>query len=145
MRTVQQIIKHKGGDIYSIDPSATVYEAIADMAEKEVGALLVMQGGRLAGIISERDYTRKVILKDKSSKATQVSEIMTSKIVSATSSQHIDECVALMKQHHIRHLPVVDDGELTGMLSLRDLFSAIIDEQAHTIENLEHYVRGEVQ
>ena len=115
------------------------------MAEKEVGALLVMREGRLAGIISERDYTRKVILKDKSSKATQVSEIMTAEIVSATSSHLIDECVALMKRHHIRHLPVVDDGEVTGMLSLRDLFSAIIDEQAHTIENLEHYVRGEVQ
>lgn len=145
MRTVQSILKRKGGAIYSIDPSATVFEAIATMAEKEVGALLVMQEGRLAGIISERDYTRKVILKDKSSKATRVSEIMTSGVVSAGSGQHIDECVALMKEYHIRHLPVVDDGAVTGMLSLRDLFSAIIDEQAHTIEDLEHYVRGEVQ
>ena len=145
MRTVRNILKAKGGGIYSIDPLDTVYEAIAMMAEKEVGALLVMREGRPVGIISERDYTRKVILKDKSSKETRVSEIMTTEVVSTTSRQHIDECVSLMKEHHIRHLPVIDDGEVTGMLSLRDLFSAIIDEQASTIENLEHYVRGEVQ
>ena len=145
MRTVRNILKAKGGGIYSIDPLDTVYEAIAMMAEKEVGALLVMREGNPVGIISERDYTRKVILKDKSSKETRVSEIMTTEVVSTTSRQHIDECVSLMKEHHIRHLPVIDDGEVTGMLSLRDLFSAIIDEQASTIENLEHYVRGEVQ
>lgn len=144
MRTVNNILKQKGGGIYSVGPEATVYDAIAMMAEKEVGALLVMEDGQPAGIISERDYTRKVILKDKSSKQTRVAEIMTSNIISATSSHHIDECVNLMKEHHIRHLPVIDDGAVTGMLSLRDLFSAIIDEQASTIENLEHYVRGEV-
>ncbi len=144
MRTVRNILKSKGEVIYSIDPVETVYEAIARMAEKEVGALLVMEEGRPVGIISERDYTRKVILKDKSSKETRVAEIMTSKLITATSSHHIDECVALMKEHHIRHLPVMDEGAVTGMLSLRDLFSAIIDEQANTIENLEHYVRGEV-
>ena len=144
MRTVRNILKAKGGGIYSIDPVDTVYDAIAMMAEKEVGALLVMQEGQPVGIISERDYTRKVILKDKSSKQTRVSEIMTSNVISATSRHHIDECVALMKNHHIRHLPVIDQGVVTGMLSLRDLFSAIIDEQASTIENLEHYVRGEL-
>ena len=144
MRTVYNILKQKGGGIYSIDPVETVYEAIAMMADKEIGALLVMQEGHPVGIISERDYTRKVILKDKSSKQTRVSEIMTSQVVSATSQHQIDECVALMKQHHIRHLPVIDEGVVTGMVSLRDLFSAIIDEQASTIENLEHYVRGEV-
>ena len=145
MRTVRNILKAKGGGIYSIDPADTVYEAIAMMAEKEVGALLVMREGHPVGIISERDYTRKVILKDKSSKETRVSEIMTTEVISTTSRHHIDECVALMQEHHIRHLPVVDKGVVTGMLSLRDLFSAIIDEQASTIENLEHYVRGEVQ
>ena len=144
MRTVRNILKAKGGSIYSVDPVDTVYEAIARMAEKEVGALLVMQEGHPVGIISERDYTRKVILRDKSSKRTRVSEIMTTEVISTTSSHHIDECVALMKRHHIRHLPVIDEGVVTGMLSLRDLFSAIIDEQASTIENLEHYVRGEV-
>ena len=145
MRTVRNILKAKGGGIYSIDPVETVFEAIAMMAEKEVGALLVMQEGHPVGIISERDYTRKVILKDKSSKQTRVSEIMTPDVIFATSRHHIDECVALMQEHHIRHLPVMDEGMVTGMLSLRDLFSAIIDEQASTIENLEHYVRGEVQ
>ena len=145
MRTVHSILKRKGGHIYSIEPADTVYDAIAMMADREVGALLVMQQGGPVGIISERDYTRKVILKDKSSKQTRVSEIMTSNVISATSQHHIDECVALMKKHHIRHLPVIDDGMVAGMLSLRDLFSAIIDEQASTIENLEHYVRGEVQ
>ena len=114
------------------------------MAKKEVGALLVMEDGRPVGIISERDYTRKVILKDKSSKAALVAEIMTTQLISVTSAMHIDHCVALMKHHHIRHLPVIDDGEVTGVLSLRDLFSAIIDEQADTIKQLQHYVRGEV-
>ncbi len=114
------------------------------MAEKEIGALLVMQEAHPVGIISERDYTRKVILKDKSSKATRVSEIMTSELVSVDSHAHIDDCIALMNEHHIRHLPVIDEGVVVGMLSARDLFSAIINEQAHTIEHLEHYVRGEV-
>ena len=145
MQLVQNILKQKTGGVFSVAPSDTVYDAIAMMAEKEVGALLVMDGDRTAGIISERDYTRKVILKDKSSKQAQVQEIMTTKVVSVTPEMHIDECVALMKKHHIRHLPVAENGVITGMLSLRDLFSAIIDEQADTIEHLEHYVRGEVQ
>lgn len=145
MQLVQNILKQKTGGIFSVAPSDTVYDAIAMMAEKEVGALLVVDAGRTAGIISERDYTRKVILKDKSSKHTQVREIMTTEVVSVTPEMHIDECVALMKKHHIRHLPVSENGVITGMLSLRDLFSAIIDEQADTIEHLEHYVRGEVQ
>ena len=144
MQTVHKILKHKGDHVYSVDPIETVYEAIAIMAEKEIGALLVMQEGHPVGIISERDYTRKVILKDKSSKATRVSEIMTSELVTVDSHAHIDDCVALMNEHHIRHLPVIDAGVVVGMLSARDLFSAIINEQAHTIEHLEHYVRGEV-
>jgi CBS domain-containing protein len=144
MQTVHKILKHKGDHVYSVDPIETVYEAIAIMAEKEIGALLVMQEGHPVGIISERDYTRKVILKDKSSKATRVSEIMTSELVTVDSHAHIDDCVALMNEHHIRHLPVIDEGVVVGMLSARDLFSAIINEQAHTIEHLEHYVRGEV-
>ena len=145
MQLVQNILKQKTGGIFSVAPSDTVYDAIAMMAEKEVGALLVVDAGRTAGIISERDYTRKVILKDKSSKQAQVREIMTTEVVSVTPEMHIDECVALMKKHHIRHLPGSENGVITGMLSLRDLFSAIIDEQADTIEHLEHYVRGEVQ
>ncbi len=144
MQTVHKILKHKGDHIYSVEPIETVYNAIALMADKEIGALLVMQDAHPLGIISERDYTRKVILKDKSSKATRVSEIMTSELVSVDSHAHIDDCIALMNEHHIRHLPVIDEGVVVGMLSARDLFSAIINEQAHTIEHLEHYVRGEV-
>ncbi|MCY4214675.1 MAG: CBS domain-containing protein [Gammaproteobacteria bacterium] len=145
MQLVQNILKQKTGGVFSVAPSDTVYDAIAMMAEKEVGALLVLDAGRTAGIISERDYTRKVILKDKSSKLAQVQEIMTRDVVCVTPEMHVDDCVALMRKHHIRHLPVSENGVVTGMLSLRDLFSAIIEEQADTIEQLEHYVRGEVQ
>ena len=141
---VHKILTHKGDHIYSVDPIETVYNAIVIMAEHEIGALLVMQEAHPVGIISERDYTRKVILKDKSSKVTRVSEIMTSTLVTVDSHTHIDDCIALMNEHHIRHLPVIDEGVVVGMLSARDLFSAIISEQAHTIEHLEHYVRGEV-
>lgn len=144
MQRVRDILDHKGDLVFGIEPDATVYSAISIMADKGVGALLVMRAKQPVGIISERDYTRNVILKDKLSKQTQVAEIMTAELITVSSDEHIDECVALMKQHHIRHLPVVDDGQVVGVLSLRDLFSAIIDEQAHTIEHLEHYVRGEV-
>jgi CBS domain-containing protein len=144
MQRVRDVLAHKGRQIYGINPDATVFDAIANMAEKEIGALLVLRAGRPVGIISERDYTRNVILKDRSSKQTRVADIMTSELVTVTSEEHIDECVTLMKRHHIRHLPVVDESQVVGVLSLRDLFDAIISEQAHTIEHLEHYVRGEV-
>jgi CBS domain-containing protein len=114
------------------------------MAEHEVGALMVLEQEQLIGIISERDYARKVILEEKASKLIPVSEIMTQRVISVSSKHHIDECVNLMKDNHIRHLPVIDRGVIVGMLSLRDLFSATIEEQASTIEHLEHYIRGEV-
>ena len=144
MQRVSEILRRKGSNVYSISPEDTVFDAIALMADREVGALMVMENQQAVGIISERDYTRNVILKNKSSKDTHVSDIMTSELITVTSHEHVDECVALMKEHHIRHLPVSDEGRLAGVLSLRDLFSAIIDEQAHAIEDLEHYVRGEV-
>lgn len=144
MQTVRSILKTKGGHIYSVSPLETVYNAIATMAEREIGALLVMQEEHPVGIVSERDYTRKVILRDRSSRQTRVSEIMTCDLITVGVDDHVDDCVALMKTHHIRHLPVMEDGKVLGVLSLRDLFSAIIDQQQHTIEHLEHYVRGEV-
>ena len=144
MQRVRDILDQKGRQIYGIPADATVYRAIEVMAEREVGALLVMQQNQPVGIISERDYTRNVILKDRSSKQTQVEDIMTAKLVTVTPDEPIDDCVTLMKRNHIRHLPVMEAEEVVGMLSLRDLFAAIIDEQAHTIEHLEHYVRGEV-
>lgn len=143
MKNVHDVLKRKGDDVWSIRPVDTVFDAISMMADREVGALLVMIDDQLVGIISERDYARKVILEDKNSKQTRVSEIMTRNVITVTSEDHIEDCVVLMKQHHIRHLPVIDAGIVAGVVSLRDLFTTIIDEQAFTIEQLEHYIRGE--
>ena len=145
MKSVSDVLRHKGAsNVWSVTPADTVFSAIATMAKHEVGALLVLEGTRLMGIVSERDYTRKVILKDRSSKDTQVSEIMTHDVIEVTPHDQIADCIKLMKEHHIRHLPVIDSGNVVGMLSLRDLFSEIIDEQADTIDQLQHYIRGEV-
>lgn len=145
MNLVHELLRHKKNNrIWSIGPTESVFAAIARMAEHEVGALMVLEQEQLVGIISERDYARKVILEEKASKLIPVSEIMTQRVISVSSKHHIDECVNLMKDNHIRHLPVIDRGVIVGMLSLRDLFSATIEEQASTIEHLEHYIRGEV-
>lgn len=144
MKTVHEVLAHKDNRIWSAHPEDSVYDAIRKMADHEVGALVVMVGDEMQGIISERDYARKVILKDKSSKATQVQEIMSRKVVHTTSELDVDSCVSLMRDHHIRHLPVVDDNAVIGMLSLRDLFATIIEDQASTIDQMEHYIRGEV-
>jgi CBS domain-containing protein len=144
MKTVHEVLAHKDNRIRSVHPGDTVFDAIRMMADHEVGALPVMVGDQLQGIISERDYARKVILKDKLSKHTPVEEIMTREVVCASAGERISDCVAKMKAHHIRHLPVMDDGVVVGMLSLRDLFSSIIEDQASTIDQMEHYIRGEV-
>lgn len=143
MKTVRDVLQHKGADVFSIGPIETVYDAIKLMAERHIGALPVMLDGQMVGIVSERDYARKVILQDKSSKQTRVSEIMSRDVVSVSPAERVEDCVALMSQHHIRHLPVVDEGVVVGMLSSRDLFAEIIDEQAFTIDQLEHYIRGQ--
>ena len=147
MKTVQDVMQHKlrgGGseEVFAIAPIASVYEAIEVMSDRHVGALPVMIDDKLVGIVSERDYARKVILKDKASKQTRVSEIMTREVVTVTPRDRVSECVDLMTSHHIRHLVVVDEGVVTGMLSLRDLFHEIIDEQSETIGQLEGYIRG---
>ena len=150
MKTVHDVMQHKArlkdgdssGEVFSIAPIASVYDAIKMMSERHVGALPVMIDDKLVGIISERDYARKVILKDKSSKRTRVSEVMTRDVVTVGSHDRMAECVDLMTDHHIRHLVVVDEGVVTGMLSLRDLFVEIIDEQSETIDQLEDYIRG---
>lgn len=145
MKTVQDVLSHKGNsEIWSVAPIATVFDAIEMMSEKHVGALPVIQEHKLVGIISERDYARKVILKDKSSRGTRVSEIMTQQVITVERTNRVDECVNLMQTNHIRHLVVTDKGQVTGMISLRDLFTEIIDEQADTIGKLEGYIRGEV-
>lgn len=143
MKLVRDVLKRKGDDVYSIRPIDTVFDAISVMAQRKVGALLVMLDEQLVGIISERDYARKVILEDRNSKQTRVSEIMTREVIRVTSTDRIEECVTLMKRHHIRHLPVVDEGIVVGVVSLRDLFTAIIEEQGFTIEQMELYIRGE--
>ena len=149
MKTVHEVLKRKEpegqeGTIYSIAPTDSVFHAIEHMAQRGACALLVMEEDRLGGIISERDYARKVILKGKSSKQTPISTIMTTRVVSVPLIETVDACIRLMNQHHIRHLPVVNNNQVVGMVSLRDLLSVIIAEQASTIDQLEHYIRGEV-
>lgn len=144
MKTVNDVLRHKGnGGVHSIVPIASVYEAIELMAERHIGALPVLQDDKLVGIISERDYARKVILKDKSSKQTKVSEIMTREVIRVTPRERVDGCISKMREHHIRHLVVEEEGLVVGMLSLRDLFTEVIAEQAETIGQLETYIRGE--
>jgi len=140
VETVRSILENKGHDILSISPGATVYEAIAEMARRDVGALLVLSNGKLVGIISERDYARKVILQGKSSKETLVQEIMTPSVVTVTSSQTVDECMRIVTDRHIRHLPVVENGELGGMVSIGDLVKTIISSQSYTIDELYTYI-----
>ncbi len=144
MKTVKQILQSKtrGIGILSISPDATVYDALKLMAEKEVGALLVMEADKLVGIISERDYARKVILHGKSSKEIHVSEIMTSKIVYVNTAQTVDECMALMTDKRVRHLPVYDGEQLVGVVSIGDLVKEAISEREYIIKQLESYIRG---
>jgi CBS domain-containing protein len=142
MKTVEQILDAKGSDVWSITPDASVLEAIKLMAEKEVGALLVMTGEKPVGIVSERDYARKVILKGRSSKKTPIQDIMTTHVVCVSPDQSIEECMALMTEKHIRHLPVMDGEQLRGMLSIGDLVKAVIAEQKLVIKELERYISG---
>jgi CBS domain-containing protein len=140
--TVHLILKHKGREIWSVSPDQSVFEAIEKMADKDVGALLVISGAKLVGVISERDYARKVILKGRSSKDTQVNEIMTSQVVHVAAHQSLDECMTIMTNHHVRHLPVMEGDQLVGVVSIGDLVKWIITEQEETIKQLEHYIAG---
>ena len=142
MRNVRDILETKGHDVWSIEPMALVYDAMKLMADKEIGALLVMEGATLAGILSERDYARKIILQGRSSLTTEVREIMTSRVVCAGPERSIAECMALMTDKRIRHLPVVEAGQVCGMISIGDLVKAIIAEQQFIIQQLERYITG---
>lgn len=142
MKTVRQLLQVKGNKICSVTPQTTVFEALEVMAANNVGALLVLEDGRLAGIFSERDYARKVVLKGKTSKDTPVSEIMTEKVDCVSPSQSVRECMGLMTEKHIRHLPVVENGQLIGVISIGDVVKAIISDQEFTIEQLESYITG---
>ncbi len=140
MATVKQLLKAKGHDIWSVGPEASVYEAIELMADKEVGALVVMEGDSLVGVLSERDYARKVVLQGRSSRDTKIKEIMTSRVAYARPGQTVEECMALMTDKRIRHLPVLEGDELLGVISIGDLVKAIIEEQQHVIKQLEQYI-----
>jgi CBS domain-containing protein len=142
MQTVKELLDAKGHQVWSIAPDASVFEAIQLMAEKEVGALLVMETDKLVGIISERDYARKVILKGRSSQETPIQEIMTTRVMYAHPDQQIEECMALMTEKRIRHLPVLEGERVLGMISIGDLVKTIIAEQQFMIEQLEHYISG---
>lgn len=142
MVTVRQVMREKGEDVWSVSPDATVFEAIQVMAEKGVGALLVMEWSRLVGIISERDYTRKIVLKDRSSRATKVRDIMTQKVIHVTPDTSIDECMILMSDNRIRHLPVLDGDRVVGVMSVKDVLHNIISEKQSLIQQLESYITG---
>jgi len=144
MTTVAGILKSKRDPaVYTIAPTATVFDALKLMAEKEIGALLVMEGDKVVGIFTERDYARKLVLMSRTSKETLVREVMTSPVMYVRPDQTSEECMALMTENRLRHLPVMDDGRLVGLISIGDLVKDIISEQQFIIEQLEHYIIGD--
>ena len=144
MKSVAEILRSKPDQtVYSIAPGVSVYDALRLMADKNIGALLVVEEGKIVGILSERDYARKVILMDRSSKQTAVREAMTSSVMYARPDQTNEECMALMTDNRLRHLPVIDNGRLLGLVSIGDLVKDIISEQQFIIEQLQHYIQGQ--
>jgi len=143
MKSVAEILRLKSVQtVYSIDPGGSVYDALRLMADKNIGALLVLEQGKIVGILSERDYARKVVLMDRSSKQTAVRDVMTSSVICARPDQTNEECMALMTGNRLRHLPVIDGGRLLGLVSIGDLVKDIISEQQFTIEQPRHYIQG---
>lgn len=142
MKTVNRILEGKGRSVHSVAPDASVYEALTLMADKNVGALVVLEGSRLCGVISERDYARKITLLGRLSKDTPVREIMSGQVVCVRPSDGVETCMGLMTQKRIRHLPVVEGDRVVGVLSIGDVVKSIIDEQQFTIEQLERYITG---
>src|SRR5437867_2240740 len=140
--TISEILNDKGATVWSISPDAMVYEAIAMMADKNIGALLVIDQGKLVGIISERDYTRKIALKGKSSKETPVKEILSGQVIGVSPSDSVEHCMRLMTDHRVRHLPVLDGEKIIGIISIGDLVNWIISAQTNTIHQLQTYISG---
>jgi len=138
--TVGSVLKRKGSEIWFVTPDQTVYEAIESMAHKGVGALLVISGDKLVGIISERDYARKVTLEGKSSRTTLVKEIMTSPVIFVTPDQSVDECMGIITRSRIRHLPIMENEKVLGVVSIGDLVKWVVSEQEETIEHLQNYI-----
>ncbi|MGQ9585280.1 MAG: CBS domain-containing protein [Anaerolineae bacterium] len=142
MKTVRQLLQVKGHDVWSIAPDASIYDALRLMAEKEVGALLVLEAGSLVGIISERDFARKVLLKGEFSQDTPVRELMTSRVLYVRPDQTVEDCMALMTDKRVRHLPVLDGDQLVGVISIGDVVKATIAEKDFIIEQMENYITG---
>lgn len=142
MQTIKQLLENKDREILTIDPDSSVYDAIKSMADHHIGSLIVMQDERLVGIITERDYSRSVILKGKSSANTAVKDIMTKNVLCTNPKQTVDEAMALMTDKRVRHLPVVENDKVLGIISIGDLVKTIISEQKHIIKQLEHYING---
>ncbi|MDA8243532.1 MAG: CBS domain-containing protein [Elusimicrobia bacterium] len=142
MITLKQFLKHKGGMIWSVSSSATMLQALKIMAEKNVGALMVMDSGRIVGMISERDYARKVELEGKSAKDTLVKDIMTARVLYVRPDESIEDCMALMSEKHFRHLPVIDKEHILGLISIGDVVRIVISKQKFIISQLENYISG---
>ena len=145
MKTAADVLKSKPSQtVHAIPPEATVFEAVTLMAKENIGALLVMEGAQVAGIFTERDYARKIALMSRSSRETPVREIMTSAVMYVRPDHTIDECMALMTENRLRHLPVMDNGKLLGLISIGDLVKNVISDQQFTIQQLQHYIAGDL-
>jgi len=142
MTTVRQLLRGKGDSVYTIGPDASVYDALREMADRDVGALVVVHKGEVVGVVSERDYARKLVLVGKHSKETHVREVMSDAVICVDFQQTVTGCMELMSDKRVRHLPVVEDGQLAGIISIGDVVKAIIEGQQSTIEELEHYITG---
>lgn len=142
MGRVRDILRAKGSVVFSVSPDVTVYEGIELMCEKNVGGLLITENEKPVGIFTERDYARKVVLKGKASKSTLMREIMTSKLITVSSDHTVEDCMSIMTDKHIRHLPVVDGDQLIGLISIGDVVRFVINEQRDIIDQLEHYITG---
>ncbi len=142
MKSVKEILDSKGYEIFSVRPDDTIFDAVKMMADKGIGSALVMDGEKLVGIVTERDYARKVILEGKSSKESTVKEVMTSQVLCVSPERTVDECMALMTDKRARHLPVVDHKKVVGVVSIGDLVKAVISEQQVLIDQLQHYITG---
>jgi CBS domain-containing protein len=142
MTMLSQLLDAKGHDAYAVAAGASVLDAIRQMAERHIGALLVIEDGKLAGVVSERDYARKVVLLGRASNSTAVREIMSAPVITATPGQTVDAAMRLMTTHRTRHLPVMRDGQVLGVVSIGDLVKSVIEDQRHTIEDLQSYIQG---
>lgn len=142
MASVRQLLSSKGDEIFTIGPNASVFQALEMLASKNIGAMPVMEDGKLVGIFSERDYARKVILAGKNSTDTKIKDLMTAKVFCVSPSDSVDGCMLLMRDKHIRHLPVLDEGKLMGILTMRDIVNVLIKEKENTIKDLQTYING---